>query len=325
MSENQLGRSLEAFCRLSGEDTRIIFDPETDPEVAGQFAAIGLLVLTIFCISIYSSIHFLLNMLIGSHLFAFAVGLLWGAIIANIYYLLLFTITPPILKGREWNVHGVRKEATTEKKLLARVSLSFRLLFVILLAVIIAQPWLVTIFDTSKWIDVLRREYRSEFVRLADSGFLGVDSLHTENRAAGNRREIDLLLTRNNFYTRRIQLINARYRLSWLVTSISVLFFIMPIALKYRVRNNSNFYQVKKKREENWVKNSYEQFKEDYSAVFTDRFGIAAEWYESYVDPPFNTQKRIEQQTNVDQQQLLDKIYEQDSDEQKKLIRETIS
>jgi hypothetical protein len=253
------------------------------------------------------------------------IGLLWGAIIANIYHLLLFTITPPILKGREWNIHGIAKEVTTEKRLLARISLSFRLLFVVLLAVIIAQPWLVTIFDTTKWIDEARREYRSEFVKLADSSFLGSDSLHNQNQAVMSRREIDRLLWENDFYTRRIQLINTRYQVSWLVTLIVVLFFIMPIALKYWVRNNSNFYEVKKAREENLVKTRYEQFKENYSVVFTDRFGIAVEWYEPCVDPPFNTRKRSEQQADVDQQHLLDKIYERDSDEQKQTIRETIS
>src|SRR5882724_11819987 len=114
MREKRLLWPVTALCRLSGEDAWIILHAETDAEVVGKFAVIGLMVLVIFFVSVYSSVHFLVNLLNGNHFVAVVIGLFWGAMIANIYYLLLFTITPPILKGRERAEHGVRKEVTTE-------------------------------------------------------------------------------------------------------------------------------------------------------------------------------------------------------------------
>jgi hypothetical protein len=229
MHEKQLIWPIASLCRLSGEDAWIIRHADTDTDVAPQFAAIGLLVFLIFGLSVYSSVHFLVNLLNGSYWIALAIGLFWGFMIANIYYLLLFTITPPILKGRERAERGFRKEVTTEKKILSRVSLAFRLTFVILLAIVIAQPWLVTIFDTSRWINQARQDYRMEFVRLEDSLSSQRGSTVDAGRQLADRREINRLLSANNFYTRKIQLINSHYPMSWLLTFIVVSFFIAPI------------------------------------------------------------------------------------------------
>lgn len=298
MHDQRIPKTLIMLCRISGEDDMIIFDDSTDAGVAIKFAFIGLLVPMIFIVSVYSSVHFLVDLLNGNHIVATLIGLFWGAMIANIYYLLLFTVTPPLLKGRDHVMHGALTEVTTEKKALSWVSLVFRLLFVILLAIIIAQPWLVTIFDTSKWIDQERQAYRKEF---------RVDS---PDRA-------DHLLSANNFYTRRIRLIQTHYPQSWLVTSLVVLFFVAPIALKYQIRNKHNFYSVKASREETFVKNEYAQFKEQYETIFAENFGILVIWYESCVDPPFNTHKKDMSQGCADQQDLLARIYENEEDAEK--------
>jgi len=327
MPDKRLVWPIGPLCRLSGEDAWIIRRADTDTDVAAQFAAIGLLVLLIFGLSVYSSVHFLVNLLNGSHLIALAIGLFWGCMIANIYYLLLFTVTPPILKGRDRADRGVRKEMTTEKKSLSRISLAFRLIFVILLAMAIAQPWLVTIFDTSRWINRARQEYRTDFIRLADSvtsqGASGGDT----GRKLADRREIDRLLSSNNFYTRKIQLINSHYPLSWLVTFLVVSFFIAPIALKYRIRGKSNFYEIKKGLEQDFVLQRYDAFKVRYARIFADQIGIITQWYESCTDPPFNTSRKGSLEEHHDQQQLLDLIYSnlEESENNKYLLRETIS
>jgi len=327
MPEQRLIWPIRLLCKLSGEDPEIIFDCRTDTDVAGKFASIGILVLAIFVLSFYSSVHFLINLLNGSHLIALTIGLFWGAMIANIYYLLLFTITPPILRGREHATHGVPREITTENKVLSRVSLSFRLLFVVLLAIIIAQPWLVTLFDTSRWIDQSREQYRKEFIRLADSATLSGDSLGITRQQSINRHRIDRILSVNNFYTRKVQLINSHYPLSWFVTFVVVLFFIIPIGLKYQIRSKSNFYEIKKALEEHTVRDEYENFKEQYITIFADRFGISTAWYESCIDPPFNATKKDDKRLHTDQQELLTKIYdnEEDSEINKYTVRETIS
>ena len=327
MLEQQLPWPISQLCKLSGEDDQIILDPDMDRAVADEFAGIGLLVLVIFIISVYSSIHFLVNLLGGLHVIATAVGLFWGLMIANIYYLLLFTITPPILIGKEHNIRGVPREETTEKKALSRLSLLFRLLFVILLAMVIAQPWLVTLFDTSKLIEQTRQDYRTAFVRLADSVLLSQNEAVAANQRAVICQRVDDLLAANNFYTLRVQLINSHYPMSWLVTFIVVLFFVIPIGLKYRIRNTSKFYQLKKQKEEGLVLKEYERFKERYTLVLAERFGISTAWYESCIDPPFNTRKKNNEQEQADQNELLAKIYnnEEESEGNKYLLRETIS
>jgi len=315
------------LCKLSGEDTQIILRPETDMEVAPQFAAIGLLALLIFGLSVYSSVHFLVNVLNGGYWIAFAIGLFWGCMIANIYYLLLFTVTPPMLKGRERADKGIRKEVTTEKKMLSRFSLAFRLAFVILLAMVIAQPWLVTIFDTSRWIDRERLQYRMEFIRLADSVASQGDAPGSNGRQWTDRKEIDRLLSSNNFYTRKIQLIHRHYPLSWFVTFIVVSFFIMPIGLKYRIRARSNFYATKKKVEEEMVLQEYHAFKVRYARLFNEQFGLTTQWYESCTDPPFNTSRKDANAEYRDQKELLELIYTnvEESESNKYLLRENIS
>src|ERR1700743_1339694 len=110
MPRQKLSWPVAQLCRLSGEDDQLILHAQIDSNVVGKFAAIGLLVLIIFALSVYSSIHFLMNLLNGGGHIAITIGLFWGAMIANIYYLLLFTITPPILKGRERAKRGIRKE-----------------------------------------------------------------------------------------------------------------------------------------------------------------------------------------------------------------------
>jgi len=327
MPDQKIPLLLSVLCHLSGEDTRIIIDDEVNEDVARQFAGIGFLALVIFVLSFYSSVHFLVNLLNGSYPVALAVGLFWGAMIANIYYLLLFTITPPMLKGREHAVHGVPAVVTAEKKGLSRLSLGFRLLFVILLAVVIAQPWLVTIFDTSQWIEQERRAYRVEFARLAAKVESDENAVGQEDSMTGDRREIDRLLAANNFYTRKIQLIHRHYPGAWVVTGIVVLFFILPIGLKYRIRNGSNFYRVKREVEESLVLARYAHFKSRHAAIFASRYGIITDWYESCTDAPFNTRRKGEDQCRDGQQMLLDKIYPtgKDSEGNKYLAGETIS
>jgi hypothetical protein len=327
MPEKRLRWPIGLLCKLSGEDTWIILHADTDTYVAPQFAAIGLLVLVIFGLSVYSSVHFLVNLLNGRYWFSLAIGIFWGSMIANIYYLLLFTITPPMLKGRDRADRGARKEVTTEKKTLSRLSLMFRLIFVILLATIIAQPWLVTIFDTSAWIEQTRQEYRKEFIRLADSASAEEESIANDSRQLADRREIDRLLASNNFYTLKIQLIHRYYPLSWFVTFIVISFFILPIGLKYKIRVRSNFYSEKKKVEERHVLQEYGVFKNRYARIFSQQFGLQIQWYESCLDPPFNTSRKSLVDEYHDQQQLLDLIYTnaEQSESNKYLVRENPS
>ncbi|HWB92894.1 MAG TPA: DUF4407 domain-containing protein [Puia sp.] len=357
MRERRIHPAIATLCRLSGEDAAIIFDPETDAGVSGKYACIGLFVLVIFFVSFYSSVHFLIDLLDGNLIVAVPIGVFWGWMIANIYYLLLFTVTPPLLRGRDHANKGVRMEITTEKRWLSLVSLGFRLLFVLLLAIVIAQPWLITLFPTSKWVEQEREAYRKEFVRLAGSDDGQTGGLLTDGQQPGGllvvqphagdplgrrtgedtssagriqaeaRRRIEELLTANNYYTRRIQLVQIHYQRSWMVTILVVLFFVIPIGLKCQIRNRTNFYEVKKALETSFVSDSYAGFKETYANIFAERFGIATTFYESCVDPPFNTRKKDAREELDDQRVFLERIYGdgEDAELHKTTVSEMIS
>lgn len=344
MRERRIHPAIATLCRLSGEDAAIIFDPETDAGVSGKYACIGLFVLVIFFVSFYSSVHFLIDLLGGNLIVAVPIGVFWGWMIANIYYLLLFTVTPPLLRGRDHANKGVRMEITTEKRWLSLVSLGFRLLFVLLLAIVIAQPWLITLFPTSKWVEQERQAYRKEFARLAGgsgSAVAGSSTIHIrasdgrileDTSSAGRiqaeaRRRIEELLTANNYYTRRIQLVQIHYQRSWVVVILVVLFFVIPIGLKCQIRNRTNFYEVKKALETSFVSDSYAGFKETYANIFAERFGIATTFYESCVDPPFNTRKKDAREELDDQRVFLERIYGdgEDAELHKTTVSEMIS
>lgn len=419
---------MELLCRLSGEDPQLIGAAVMEPGLVIRFAIIGTLVLAIFILSFYSSAHFVSNLLNGSHFAAMPIGIVWGLMIVVIYQLLLFTITPAMLIGRERSIKGHPTPVTAEKKHLARVSLVFRITFVVLIAVVVAQPWLVTLFDTSVELDRYRHKYRSEFIVQADSSLIGMEvatgaqlqresillavvdnarqqavdtkiktdlhfisgALHIEreiarkSHAKGYRpdtledqlmsmvaseeesdslfllehglfhktnpgtdpamgadaaladlvfkkiqgcRRLDALLSSNNFYTRKVQLVNSGHPMAWAVTLLVVFVFVTPIALKYRIRNRTSFYKEKKKLEEGMVLEAYAHFKGEYSEVFREKFSIGVYFYESCTDPPFNTKKKKEEVvTFPDEKALLDAVYPDDeaSEKNKYLVSENI-
>ncbi len=146
-------------------------------------------------------------------------------------------------------------------------------------------------------------------------------------RKMAGRRRLDALLSASNFYTRKVQLVNSSHPMAWVVTSLVVFVFVMPIALKYRIRNRTDFYGKKKLLEEEMVKSEYEQFKGAYSQIFKNKFGIHIRFYESCTDPPFNTKKIREEVTYAGEKSLLVVIYpdSEESERNKYLVSEKIS
>jgi hypothetical protein len=427
---------------LSGEDAQIIFNEKTKESVKITFAFIGCFVLTIFIVSFYSSAHFIYQLFNENLLLAIPIGIVWGLMIANIYLLLLYTITPKILKGKERTIKGIKIKEPKENKILANISVGFRIAFVILIAVIIAQPWLITTFSSvaQKNLDNYKQQYKNTFLIQADSilivqevklkneltqnlNFATVDKSDSllianagedifekiqedekflllasdiQNKITKSKKEwiignkkktdslyneltylveneiandslfilnfkpisaqnaaivnilnttyqkllsvisekskqyknLDAVLSASNFYIRKIQIINSTFPLAWGMTSTVVFAFIVPIILKYRIRNTSNFYEVKKELEEKIVKEEYHKFKLVYSTVFKANLNIDnVSFFESCIDPPFNTTKKEKKHQYQNQQIFLHEIYKdkEDAELNKFLAGETVS
>jgi len=414
---------------LSGEDAQIIFNTKTKESVKITFAFIGCFVLMIFIVSFYSSTHFIYQLFNKNLFFAIPIGIVWGLMIVNIYLLLLYTLTPMILKGKERTIKGIKTKETKDSRLLSNISIGFRVGFVVLIAIIIAQPWLITTFSVQEQLDVYKQQYRNNFLIQADSILISqeiklnkelnqnlnlvsvgksdsvliahagkdifnkiqedarflsdasilmneiykadkswdinkknktdflqnelttlvekeitTDSLFileaneitTQNhfiedilnssykklfsiiQEKNNQyKKLDAVLSATNFYVRKIQLINSNFPSAWGMTGIVAFAFIIPVILKYRIRNTSNFYEVKKDLEEKIVKEEYNEFKATHSKIFNLKFNIAnVDFYESCIDPPFNTTIKEKSLPYQSQTILLNEIYK-DLDEGK--------
>ena len=123
----------------SGEDEFII--KKCSIIIQKRFELIGFCVAFIFFECFLSATFFTYSLFQNSHWVSFPLGIVWGAIIANIYLLLLYTISPALLpvatkKGKLKMVFGKILESN-----FLSLSMFLRLFFMLFLAFIIAQPF----------------------------------------------------------------------------------------------------------------------------------------------------------------------------------------
>lgn len=109
------------------------------------FTLIGLFVFVLFVGTTFSFIIFVFNVLEGySKMFSIPIGVFLGLLIANIYYFLLYTISPVILPKADQNKKKDKKiidlDNREERQSLFSLSFIFRFLFIAFIAFIISQP-----------------------------------------------------------------------------------------------------------------------------------------------------------------------------------------
>ena len=123
---------------FSGEDLSII--RECDLKIQNRFSGIGIFVLIVL-ISCFISAYLFTDNLFHNPIQDFGIAIIWGFIVTNLYVLLLYTIAPTLLPINEKN--------TAVKLNLINASLIIRILLLIILAIIVAQPFNVAIIDSS--------------------------------------------------------------------------------------------------------------------------------------------------------------------------------
>lgn len=200
---------------------------------------------------------------------AIPIGTMLGLMILNIYLLLLYSISPALIMGTDRTIKGDRYKYKKYENSIPIISLVLRIIFISFIAIIIVQPLLVGIVP---WLYNLN------------------------------------LIGENDFYGSKIKYINTTFPIAWIATLIIVFLFTLPIILKFRIRYTTNFYDVKKEIERNVVINEYKEFKVYYKLLL-DHYDQDIEFYESCIDPPFNTIKKSEVRNNQGQSLLLNKIY----------------
>jgi hypothetical protein len=87
------------------------------------------------------------------------------------------------------------------------------------------------------------------------------------NEKIDNYQKLIYLLSQSNFYIKRIQLILYENQFSWLITFAVCLLFLLPIYVKYKVREKTGFYDQKIEIEKRIVLEEYSKFKNNYSKL----------------------------------------------------------
>ncbi len=141
------------FCTFSGEDDYIIRKCEARIQIS--FALIGLFVILVFLGCWASATLFMSHLFEGSILISVFVGIIWAMLVTNLYLLLLYTISPALLpisrhtKEKKISLKKGETEVIEKPESPFTSSFIFRLSLIILLAIIITQPFNVLIFSPS--------------------------------------------------------------------------------------------------------------------------------------------------------------------------------
>ncbi|MGV7106430.1 DUF4407 domain-containing protein [Flavobacterium sp. U410] len=157
---------------LSGEDGYVLKRCSASLKV--YFAVIGFFVLLVFVGCFISATTFTYSLFDENSFISTPFGLLWASIITIIYLLLLYTISPPTLPSKYKTNNG---EVVVDEKDHTRFftfSMFLRLGFMILLAVIIAQPLNVYFLSSSiePSLEKFKQLQKANMIMAIDSLFI---------------------------------------------------------------------------------------------------------------------------------------------------------
>ncbi|MTH15664.1 DUF4407 domain-containing protein [Flavobacterium sp. LC2016-01] len=135
----------------SGEDNYIL--KRCNANIQTRFALIGFFVLLIFTGCFFSATFFIISLFDGAKWVSLPMGIIWGAVIVNMYLLLLHTISPAIIplssKRKKNKYSNDNSDLNQNSNKFLTLSMNLRIGFMMLLAVIIAQPLNVFMFSSS--------------------------------------------------------------------------------------------------------------------------------------------------------------------------------
>jgi hypothetical protein len=130
----------------SGEDNFILKRCKT--VIQKRFAFIGFLVLLIFIGCFFSATLFSYSLFQGAIWASIPIGIFWGAMVVNMYLLLLHTISPAIIPLSAKKIKSNKKVIKLTSQFLT-LSMFLRMVFMLLLAIIIAQPLNYSLLSSS--------------------------------------------------------------------------------------------------------------------------------------------------------------------------------
>lgn len=198
----------------SGEDNYIL--KRCSAQIQTRFALLGFFVLLIFTGCFFSATFFILSLFDGAKWVSLPMGIIWGAVIVNMYLLLLHTISPAIIplssKRKKNNNHNNFSDSNQNGNRFLTLSMNLRIGFMILLAVIIAQPLNVFIFSSSVKNSIQKHKI-SERIKLYSLTNKQLIKEELNNQKEFNYKVINRLSTKESTLIKnQISLINSKIK-----------------------------------------------------------------------------------------------------------------
>lgn len=312
------------LCTFSGDDYSII--EKCSRNLKYRFAIIGLFVINIIFLCFISS-YITFTLLFQNKVIGITVAIFFSWMISNIYLLLLYTLTKNVLP----HIKNDRARLS---------SVGIRLIFICFIAVIVSKPVETILF--SKQLEKEISDYKKQQIEkynnitnkffenqvkdfnkiITDKSKLRDGSndllikhykskiLEKENERDRLILEMQYLIDNSNYFTHSILIINRKYPLCWLITFICTLIFLIPAYLKNLLREQSNFYSLKKEIESKLIAEEYISFKERYKTILLNQYGVDKSYCESYYDAPFNTKRIIDERVFLKEDDLISEMYD---------------
>jgi len=161
--------------------------------IQNRFAWLGFFVLCIFIGCFLSASFFVYSLFDHALWTSLPIGIIWGTIVVNLYLLLLHTISPAIVPLSVKNSKNKKVKKTTNQFI--TLSMFLRLCFMMLLAIIIAQP--LNVFFLSTFVkDDIEKHKVIERVKLYT--LTNKDLIKSELEHFSNFKQKAILYTTSN-------------------------------------------------------------------------------------------------------------------------------
>lgn len=329
--------SIKSFLHiLSGDDRSII--SQCSSQTQNKFALIGIFVALAIILS-FISVTGAFTHFFDFMFFDILIGVFFAFLIANLYLLLLYTLSKNLLphkesKGAKW------------------VSFALRVTFISIFALIVSKPIELVFFNEKLEADIelyKDMQYKTsaiviesiylqplkdlEFAKKmgdVDADFEIARKIQEKSTSLNNLKD---KINSTDFYIQKIRILSYIYPETWFVTFLVILVFLTPIFIKYFFATKMEFYQMKKEIETRIVLDEYIVFKSRYKSIW-EKFveGVKSkpaeyryarinlvlaeikekhcEFEVNYVDPPFNTVRKIDERNFLAQDNLKEELYD---------------
>lgn len=314
----------EYFCSRSGEDLWVINNCG-HRGIRDRFALVGFVAVLVASLS-FLSCWYSFRMLFDNSLLAVPVSLLFAWMINNIYEVLLTTLSKPVLRVK---YQGVIKH----------LSLALRISFIVFFAVFISKPLEAWLFEPqlSAQVEAIKEreidKAEKQLMKRTEAAEAGIIAqIHKKERLHYPPGEIQPLkdqlsqfdserdealdrvrfvIAKADYFVQRLQLLTSGgiYMISWIFTLMVVALFLLPIYLKWRINFSNPYFKDKKTIYEGIVMLHYNEFKGEFTRIFKEEYHAQVQIDETYLDPPFNTEKKTDNRKFKDQKDFLDRFY----------------